>query len=50
MKVLQARLRTTIPNEITLALQGTNDPDKLSQWLTAAATTASLEEFRAAMT
>mgnify|MGYP001279910951 CR=1 FL=1 len=50
LKVLQARLHMTIPEDITLALRGTNDLDKLSEWLIAAATTASLDEFRAALT
>jgi hypothetical protein len=46
LKVLRARLGTAIPAELEARIRGTEDLTQLDQWLEAAASATSLEEFR----
>jgi hypothetical protein len=47
--VVQRRLASPVPEDLRLAIEGTNDPDVLRRWLGAALDAATLEQFRAAM-
>jgi hypothetical protein len=49
LKVIRARLQNPVPDPVRLAVEGTNDPDILSQWFDAALTAKTLEELRATM-
>jgi hypothetical protein len=49
LRVIAARLEDPVPEDLTLAVEGTNDPSILSEWLVAAATCASIGELRKAM-
>jgi hypothetical protein len=49
VQVLQVRLQTPLPEDLRLAIEGTNDLDTLSRWLEVAATADSLDGFRAAV-
>lgn len=44
--VIEARFRTTVPEPIRLAIEGTNDLDKLNTWLRAAATAENVADLR----
>jgi hypothetical protein len=49
LKVLQLRLNDPIPDEVFLAVEGTNDPHTLDRWLGAAVQAGTWAEFRASM-
>jgi hypothetical protein len=49
LKVLRAKLADPVPEEVSLAVEGTNDPDTLDRWLDAALQTGTWAEFRAVM-
>jgi hypothetical protein len=46
---ISARFEDPVPEPIRLAIEGTNDPTILTQWIKAAATATTLAEFRATM-
>jgi hypothetical protein len=46
---LQVRLLGPVPEDISLAVEGTNDPDTLARWFEAALRVGTWAEFRAAM-
>jgi hypothetical protein len=46
---IQLRLQDPVPEEVRLAVEGTNDPDTLRRWNRVALTATSLDELRAAM-
>jgi hypothetical protein len=47
--VLSERIADPVPEEVRLAVEGTNDLDTLQRWLRAAARSNSWPDFRAAM-
>jgi hypothetical protein len=49
LRVLNRRLADPVPEEVRLAVEGTNDPDILGQWLDLASTCQDLDAFRAAI-
>ena len=48
-RVLQARFRAPIPDDLTAAIQAVNDSETLDRWLEIAAVVDSLDAFRAAV-
>lgn len=49
LRVLQARFRVPIPEEVSSAVEAQDDLNELSRWLVLAATAESLDAFRAAL-
>jgi hypothetical protein len=49
LKVLRAKMAEPVPDEVRLAVEGTNDPDTLDRWLDAALRAGTWTEFRDAM-
>lgn len=49
LAALEVKLSDPVPEDIRLAVAGTNDPDTLRRWLLAAVRASSWTEFRAAM-
>jgi len=49
LKLLRAKLRDPVPEEVSLAVEGTNDPDTLDRWFDAALQAGTWADFRAAM-
>jgi hypothetical protein len=49
LEVLRARFPAGLPEEVRLAIDGTNDLTILARWLIVAATASSLADFRKAM-
>jgi hypothetical protein len=49
LKVVRARLQDPVPENVRLAVEGTNDPDTLDRWFDAALSAGTLQEFLAAM-
>jgi hypothetical protein len=49
LRVLRARFPSPLPGELEAAIAQLNDADELGRWLDAAATAASLDDFRAAV-
>jgi hypothetical protein len=47
--ILETRFQLSVPPELKLAIEGTNDPDALSRWMKMALTVPTLDAFRAAM-
>jgi len=50
LRVLRVRFRAEVPSDLRAAVEGTNDLNILDRWMDAAATAASLTDFRSAMT
>jgi hypothetical protein len=48
--VLGARFPGALPDDVRLAVEGTNDLDTLARWVEVAATAASPDAFRTAIT
>jgi len=49
LKVLRAKLSDPVPEEVSLAVEGTNDTDTLDRWLDAALHAGTWADFRTAM-
>jgi hypothetical protein len=49
LQVIAVRLEDPVPEDLMLAIEGTNDPSILSEWLVVAATSKSIGELRKAM-
>ena len=49
LRIIAARLEDPVPEELMLAVEGTNDGAILSGWLVAAATVPSITELRKTM-
>jgi hypothetical protein len=49
IRVLQRRVRSTLPADLTQAINALTDLDELARWAEAAATANSVEEFRTAV-
>jgi hypothetical protein len=50
LRFIRALLQDPVPDDIRLAIEGTNDPDTLVRWIDAALASRSLAEFVAALT
>jgi hypothetical protein len=49
LKLVRAKLRDPVPEEVSLAVEGTNDPDTLDRWFDAALQAANWADFRAVL-
>jgi hypothetical protein len=49
LKLLRAKLHDPVPEEVRLAIEGTNDPDTLDRWYDAALQAGTWPDFRTAM-
>jgi hypothetical protein len=49
LMTLRTRLPDPVPEDVSLAVEGTNDPDTLARWFAAALRVGTWAEFRAAM-
>ncbi len=49
LRALRVRFQTTAPDDLRLAIEGTNDPDTLDRWFDAALTASTLDAFRTAL-
>ena len=49
LKLLRGKLRDPVPDEVSLAVEGTNDLDTLDRWFDAALQAGTWADFRAAM-
>jgi hypothetical protein len=49
LHIMQVRFGTDVPADLAAAVEGITDSDELTRWLDAAATSESLDEFRAAV-
>ncbi len=49
LTLVQILLQDPVPEEVRLAIEGTNDEEILSRWFRAAVTATTLAEFTAAM-